>query len=612
MYSISKIKNIRDKCMKISTILLNRNGISNRNIENKTVLDKTGYKKPITQPDCFVSFHGKTEEKRTTVKMEKGTISLFNDIKKIYDGQYKETNQKIIENVTKGIALQNLINLKFNKFFNLSMTDNDPENPIEFMKTPENDNNYQLTYKDEKNNTQKIILTNDTIQIEPTSVLNSQNLNKIVFYKLNKLKSALNNEEMCEKTANIIKSRLELKNTLHEKARSFMEAYVDVNNPWEFPSQFCYRSYMRWQPSSCEDGKIIRELKNRKHYNGKDMHEIHYSDSRIYKIDNLDQRGRMISYYNVEQKDYNYYVAEFVNLKEPRYKITYDYNSHDTTTTFNKDGLEFSVTSGYFGTISTKIKDIGEVTTGNNWIEIKKGDTVEHFEFSGKNEKSQKLTEYSVTDKDGVVRKYNLLNFEILESVRNGDVEVFYNKDGSKTKEIEYYSDSNDPKTTKIFGADKSVEKKLFYKAHRKDVVKTVIYNGGIKEKEVGTYYTSHYRTDGTLQSKIINKYYHPEIFKYSSNKNFRQIENHPSEMTYTENYAEDGKTLVSYTFNGETVTLEQLNKDKDKFLKKQALAEKKAKEAEEAKKAKEAEEAEEATSGTCQTISHWWMKKQK
>jgi len=557
--------------MNVSTILFHRNGIINKNIENKTVLDKTGYKKPITQPGCFVNFCGKTPEKMITVEMGQRTLNLFNEIRKIYDGMCRDINQKIIENLTKGIAVSSFITLKPNKLFDIGMTDKDSENPTELMKTPENDNNYQLTYKDEKNNTQKIVLANDTIQIEPTSVLSSQNLDKIVFYKLNKLKSA-------QKTANIIKSRLELKNTLHEKSRDFMKSYVEVNNPWEFPSQLCLTEYgdpcMRWAPGSLTEDAVVRELTKRKNCNGKDMHDIYYAERDMYKIENLDQLGNTVSYYKVEQKSGINYISEFVSLKQPGYKTTYDYYGN-ARTTFQKDGLEFSASNGIFGIISTKIKDIGEVTTGNNWIKIKKDDTTEYFKFSEENEKSQKLTEYSVTDKDGVVRKYNLLNFEILESVREGDVEVFYNKDGSKNKEIKYYNDGK-PKTIKIYGADESVEKELFYNGgYRNEVFKTVIYNGGIKEKEFGTRYTAQYRTDGTQQSKTFKECSPPEIFKYSRNENFRKIGYQSSKETFTENYAEDGKTLVSYTYNGETETLEQLNKDKAAALKQEALAEK-------------------------------------
>ena len=577
--------------MKIPTLLLfNEKTKITKNINNKATTNKPNYTNSLKH-DCFVSFGNTKQSKPITITMGKDTSKLYNQMMQKYDSIYEETQQSIIKNLTKDIGFANLISLKINKLFCVSIKAGTPENPVELTKSPDNANNYLLTYKDDKNDTQKIILSKNKIQIEPESTLSPENSDKIVFNNLNKLKIECFDHEMREKTADIVKSKLELMNRLQNIRKNFIES--TKNEPWNFHLKLDNPSKPEWSTQGHGTSDLLSKLETEKHPNSRiNMHQVHYGRyGWVYRIDNFDKYGNLVSFYNLDQDGTDIRITELTSNK---YHTIY--NHPDPITTFKQDGIDYTLYDTY--RLSANIENVGEVTTGSRWIKIKKDNKTEYFKFSDTT--PQKLVEYSITDDKGVIKKYNPQNFEILESIKKGNIEKILRRDGSLEKEINSNpEDLTDSKTISEYRTDGSLEKESFYMhsySEKPQKIRTYRPDGTIEKEIVWPDNPSkilEFRTDGTLKTKLNTRSRAPEIFRYSENKAFKEAGEQTDlpywqqkEYNYTENYAEDGKTIVSYTFNDITETLEQLTKNKKEYIKqKELLAEERKAEERKAKK---------------------------
>lgn len=154
--------------------------------------------------------------------------------------------------------------------------------------------------------------------------------------------------------------------------------------------------------------------------------------------------------------------------------------------------------------------------------EVKTGDITSIYRF--KDFKNSELIQYSEKDKNGNIKKYEPENGKLIETITQ-------DKDGNKV--IKTYNPRNG------------------------NPIETVI-----EFKENDKLVSHRYRADGTLQTK--KRYCNPpQLLKYSTSKEVSSRAKEKRPLFYYENYAEDGKTLISYRCMGRDETIETLNNQK-------------------------------------------------
>ncbi len=118
----------------------------------------------LIQNDTFVFFGAAKQNEISTINMSDETSQIFDLVKDNYASEHKQVSEQISEQLNnyliKNLKYDNKVKLKFKteKLLDISLESGKSGNEISLTKSDDNKNAYQLTFKDEKNKTQKIIL----------------------------------------------------------------------------------------------------------------------------------------------------------------------------------------------------------------------------------------------------------------------------------------------------------------------------------------------------------------------------------------------------------------------------------------------------------------------